>query len=104
MTFTKPFYCVDLKEMIELAETVEDIDHGNNLTSPEIFGFACAPVNLGLLEHVQYYVWILKKYVSNETIKNEHINFNSNEIDYIMNVYKYNPVKKTIIKNNINII
>ena len=88
MTFTKPFYCVDLKEMIELAETVEDIDHGNNLTSPEIFGFACAPVNLGLLEHVQYYVWILKKYVSNETIKNEHINFNSNEIDYLETTIK----------------
>lgn len=88
MTFTKPFYCVDLKEMIELAETVEDIDHGNTLTSAEIFGFACAPVNLGLLEHVQYYVWILKKYVSNEAIKNEHINHNSNEIDYLETTIK----------------
>ena len=88
MTFTKPFYCVDLKEMIELAETVEDIDHGSQLSSPEIFGFACAPVNLGLLEHVQYYVWILKKYVVNETIKNEHINYNSNEIDYLETTIK----------------
>ncbi len=88
MTFTKPFYCVDLKEMIELAETVEDIDSNHTLTSAEIFGFACAPVNLGLLEHVQYYVWILKKYVSSEIIKNEHINFNSNEIDYLETTIK----------------
>jgi ATP-dependent RNA helicase SUPV3L1/SUV3 len=88
MTFTKPFYCVDLKEMIELAETVEDIDHENHLSSSEIFGFACAPVNLGLLEHVQYYVWILKKYVINEGIKNEAINFNSNEIDYLETTIK----------------
>ncbi len=88
MTFTKPFYCVDLKEMIELAETVEDIDSNRLLSSAEIFGFACAPVNLGLLEHVQYYVWILKKYVSSETIKNEHINYNSNEIDYLETTIK----------------
>ncbi len=88
MVFTKPFYCVDLKEMIELAETVEDIDHANQLSSAEIFGFACAPVNLGLLEHVQYYVWILKKYVTNEVIKNEHINHSSNEIDYLETTIK----------------
>ena len=88
MTFTKPFYCVELKEMIELAETVEDIDSNQTLTSAEIFGFACAPVNLGLLEHVQYYVWILKKYVTNEIIKNEHINFQSNEIDYLETTIK----------------
>ncbi len=88
MIFTKPFYCVDLKEMIELAETVEDIDHNNQLSSSEIFGFACAPVNLGLLEHVQYYVWILKKYVINEAIKNENINYNSNDIDYLETTIK----------------
>jgi ATP-dependent RNA helicase SUPV3L1/SUV3 len=83
MIFTKPFYCVDLKEMIELSETVEDIDHNKILSSAEIFGFACAPVNLGLLDHVQYYVWILKKFVATEAIKNEAINHNSNEIDYL---------------------
>jgi len=88
MTFTKPFYCVDLKEMIELAETVEDIDYNHTLSSAEIFGFACAPVNLGLLEHVQYYVWILKKFVTNETIPNEHINHQSNEIDYLETTIK----------------
>jgi len=83
MVFTNPFYCVDLREMIELAETVEDIDHHNTLTSAEIFGFACAPVNLGLMEHMQYYVWILKKFVSNDPIRNEAINFHSGEIDYL---------------------
>lgn len=88
MIFTKPFYCVDLKEMIELAETVEDIDYNNNLTSAEIFGFACAPVNLGLMAHVQYYVWILKKFVVSETIHNENINFSSNEIDYLETTIK----------------
>jgi ATP-dependent RNA helicase SUPV3L1/SUV3 len=88
MTFTKPFYCVELKEMIELAETVEDIDSNNVLSSAEIFGFACAPVNLGLLEHVQYYVWMLKKYVTAEIIQNEHINFASNEIDYLETTIK----------------
>jgi len=88
MTFTKPFYCVELKEMIELAETVEDIDSNNMLSSAEIFGFACAPVNLGLLEHVQYYVWMLKKYVTNDIIKNEHINHSSNEIDYLETTIK----------------
>lgn len=88
MIFTKPFYCVDLKEMIELAETVEDIDYNNILSSSEIFGFACAPVNLGLMEHVQYYVWILKKFVSSEMINNENINHTSNEIDYLETTIK----------------
>ena len=58
------------------------------LSSAEIFGFACAPVNLGLLEHVQYYVWMLKKYVTNDIIKNEHINHSSNEIDYLETTIK----------------
>jgi ATP-dependent RNA helicase SUPV3L1/SUV3 len=88
MIFTKPFYCVDLKEMIELAETVEDIDYNNVLSSSEIFGFACAPVNLGLMEHVQYYVWMLKKFVSSEVINNENINHASNEIDYLETTIK----------------
>lgn len=83
MNFTKPFYCVDLREMIELAETVEDIDFEGKLSISEIFGFSCAPVNLGLMEHVQYFVWILKKFVVAESITNEPINFNSNEIDYL---------------------
>ena len=44
MTFDKPFYCVELKEMIELAEMVEDIDQRDNLSPAEHFGFCCAPV------------------------------------------------------------
>lgn len=83
MTFKKPFHCVELKEMIELAEMVEEADREGNLTTSEIFGFACAPVNLGLLEHVQYYVWIMNHYVSADPIINEMINHNSSDIDYL---------------------
>jgi ATP-dependent RNA helicase SUPV3L1/SUV3 len=83
MTFQKPFYCVDMKEMIELAEMVEAADEDRTLTNAEIFGFACAPVNLGLIEHVQYYLWILNHYVSNQSIYNEPIDDNSDNIDYL---------------------
>lgn len=83
MTFQKPFYCVDMKEMIELAEMVEAADEDRSLTNSEIFGFACAPVNLGLIEHVQYYLWILNHYVSNQSIYNEPIDDNSDNIDYL---------------------
>lgn len=83
MTFKKPFYCVDLKEMIELAEMVEDVDSNSILTDAEIFGFACAPVNLGLVDHVQYFMWILNHYVSAKPIYNEPIEYNSHEIDYL---------------------
>lgn len=83
MIFEKPFYCTDLKEMIELAEMVEDADEDRKLSSSEIFGFACAPVNMGLLEHVQYYLWILKHYVEASPIYNEPIDPNSEDIDYL---------------------
>jgi ATP-dependent RNA helicase SUPV3L1/SUV3 len=83
MTFQKPFYCVELKEMIDLAETVEDADTEGILSQSEIFGFACAPVNLGLVEHMQYYIWILNHYVQANPIKNESIDFQSNDIDYL---------------------
>lgn len=83
MSFQKPFYCVELKEMIELAEMVEEADTDERLSSSEVFGFACAPVNLGLLEHVQYYVWILNHYVAEQSIINEPINYKSNDIDYL---------------------
>ena len=83
MGFKKPFFCVDLKEMIELAETVEEADKEGNLSSAEIFGFACAPVNLGLMEHVQYYVWILNHYVAGRFIKNDAIDARSGDIDYL---------------------
>ena len=83
MEFTAPFFCVQLKEMIELAEMVEDTDAENNLSTAEIFGFACAPVNQGLLEHVQYYMWILSHYVKNQPIVNEAIDSGSGDIDYL---------------------
>jgi ATP-dependent RNA helicase SUPV3L1/SUV3 len=83
MTFEKPFYCVDMKEMIELAEMVEAADEDRTLSNAEIFGFACAPVNLGLIEHVQYYLWILNHYVSNQSILNEPIDDRSDNIDYL---------------------
>ncbi len=89
MTFTKPFYCVDLKEMIELAEMVEQADEKTkSLSASEIFGFACAPVNLGLLEHVQYYVYILNSYTHSSPIHNEDINVISDNIDYLEGAIK----------------
>ncbi len=83
MTFQKPFYCVDMKEMIELAEMVESADEDRTLSYSEIFGFACAPVNLGLMEHVQYYMWILNHYVTAQSIVNEDIDESSDNIDYL---------------------
>lgn len=83
MTFQKPFYCVDMKEMIELAEMVEGADENRTLSYAEIFGFACAPVNLGLMEHVQYYMWILNHYVASQSIVNEDIDETSDNIDYL---------------------
>jgi ATP-dependent RNA helicase SUPV3L1/SUV3 len=83
MIFTKPFYCVDLTEMIELAEMVESADRDAKLSSAESFGFACAPVNLGLINHVEYYNFILKHYVAESPINNEDIDHHSNDIDYL---------------------
>jgi ATP-dependent RNA helicase SUPV3L1/SUV3 len=83
MSFERPFFCTDLKEMIEITEMVEQEDEHNKLSSTEIFGFACAPVNLGLIEHVQYFVWILKHYVDSAPIFSESIDFTSDDIDYL---------------------
>jgi ATP-dependent RNA helicase SUPV3L1/SUV3 len=83
MSFEKPFYCVELKEMIELAEMVEEVDGDSSLTMAEIFGFACAPVNLGMMEHVQFYMWILNQYVKGSTIYYEPIDATSNDIEYL---------------------
>ncbi len=88
MTFEKPFYCVDMKEMIEVAEMVESNDEDGVLSDSEIFGFACAPVNLGLTDHVQYFVWILSHYVSAQSIVNEPIDHDSDDIDYLETAIK----------------
>ena len=83
MSFKKPFYCVDLREMIELSEMVEEFDRNKVLNNAEIFGFACAPVNMGLLDHVQYFHWILKKFINGDTIVNNPIDYKRNDIDYL---------------------
>ena len=84
MEFQKPFYCVDLKEMIELTEMVEGANEKHqSLTDSEIFGFACAPVNLGLIEHVEYYNLVLNSYVVARPIRNMEIDVNSKDIDYL---------------------
>ncbi len=88
MTFEKPFYCVDMKEMIEVAEMVESGDEEGILSDSEIFGFACAPVNLGLMDHVQYFVWILNHYVTSQPIVNEKIDPDSDDIDYLETAIK----------------
>lgn len=88
MTFEKPFYCVDLKEMIEVAEMVESSDENGVLSDAEIFGFACAPVNLGLMDHVQYFVWILNHFVNSHLIESEKIDSESDDIDYLETAIK----------------
>lgn len=88
MTFEKPFYCVDLKEMIDVAEMVEESDENGVLSDSEIFGFACAPVNMGLTDHVQYFVWILNHFVAADLITNEDIDAGSEDIDYLETAIK----------------
>ena len=83
MTFEKPFFCVDLTEMIEVTEMVENIDRMEVLSDAEIFGFACAPVNLGLIDHVEYFMSIANKYVGRQTIQNSEIDESSELIDYL---------------------
>jgi len=83
MTFKEPFFCVELKEMIELAEMVEEADSSDELSLSEVFGFTCAPVNIGLADHVEYYRYILNQYVVGQSIISEPINSTSNDIDYL---------------------
>lgn len=88
MTFKKPFYCVELKEMIEVTEMVEEADPMESLSPAEVFGFSCAPVNLGLIEHVQYFVAIVNQYVGKQPIINEPIDADSTDIDYLERAIK----------------
>lgn len=83
MTFQAPFHCVELKEMIELAEMVEDADEDQKLSQSEVFGFTCAPVNMGLADHVEYYRLILNNYVQDISLGNEPIDHLSGDIDYL---------------------
>ncbi len=87
--FSSPFYCVRLDEMIEIAETVEEInEQTNSLDYSEIFGFACAPVNLGNIDHVQYFHSIVSRYAAGQPIYNEMIDTSSNSIDYLETAIK----------------
>ncbi len=87
--FSKPFYCVRLDEMIEIAETVEEInEQTNSLDHSEIFGFSCAPVNLGNIDHVQYFHSIVSRYAAGQPIYNEMIDTTSNNIDYLETAIK----------------
>lgn len=88
MTFEKPFFCVELKEMVEVTEMVEGVDEESKLSDAEIFGFACAPVNLGLIEHVQYFVWIANHYVNASLVRNEEVDVDSDDIDYLERAIK----------------
>lgn len=83
MDFKDPFYCVELNEMIELAEMVEETDKNGALSSAEIFGFSCAPVNMGLIEHVQFFLVIVNNFVHGKPIYFEPIDNSSRDIDYL---------------------
>ncbi len=84
MPFQKPFYCVQLKEMIEITEMVEAANSSERSLEPsEVFGFACAPVNLGLIEHVEYFMRVVTRYVHAQPIYFEPIDTASHQIDYL---------------------
>ena len=84
MQFKSPFYCVDLKEMVEIAEMVEQSNSkSDTLLDSEIFGFSCAPVNLGLPGHVQFFLTIVNHYTNTRPIAYTKIDHNSEDIDYL---------------------
>jgi ATP-dependent RNA helicase SUPV3L1/SUV3 len=83
MIFKHPFLCVDLKEMIELSEMVEQANSDSTMSIAEIFGFACAPVNLGLEDHLHFYVTILGNFARGIATGNEEIDHQSDSIDYL---------------------
>ncbi|MGB0453387.1 MAG: helicase-related protein [Bacteriovoracaceae bacterium] len=83
MKFKRPFFCVELAEMIELSEMVEDSDKTKILTDAEVFGFACAPVNMGLIDHVQFYMSIVNNYTAQKPILYRPIEHDSYDIDYL---------------------
>ena len=84
MQFDAPFFCVDLKEMIEVTEMVERANRKKkSLTNAEMFGFSCAPVNLGLPEHVDYFLSIVNSFINGLPIHYQKINYESDNIDYL---------------------
>ena len=84
MQFEYPFYCVDLKEMIEVTEMVEQVNIKEKaLIDAELFGFSCAPVNLGLTDHIQFFLTIVNRYVHQMPIPYNKIDYHSEDIDYL---------------------
>jgi ATP-dependent RNA helicase SUPV3L1/SUV3 len=89
MVFQHPFTCVQLTEMIEITEMVERLNENHQtLHLSEVFGFACAPVNLGLVDHVQFFLAIVSKFVQGTPITNEPIDSRSSNIDYLETAIK----------------
>ena len=84
MQFEYPFYCVELKEMIEITEMVEESNMKEKaLSDAELFGFSCAPVNMGLPKHIQFFLSIVGRYVQQISISYNKIDYRSEDIDYL---------------------
>ena len=89
VNFTSPFLGVDLTDMLELAEMAQHVDESfHTLTDAELFGFACAPVNLGLPDHVEYFNVILQRYAAQKDINFEPVDYTSDNIDYLETAIK----------------
>ncbi|MBP5296263.1 MAG: hypothetical protein J6Y94_02905 [Bacteriovoracaceae bacterium] len=89
VSFTSPFLGVDLTDMLELAEMAQHADATfHSLTDAELFGFACAPVNLGLPDHVQYFNDILRRYAAQKDINFVPVDYTSDNIDYLETAIK----------------
>lgn len=89
MDFSHPFLCINLGEMIELSEMVEGVnDRYPTMSISEIFGFACAPVHLGLMDHVQFFSQITHRYAAEKAIYCEFIDATSQNIDYLETAIK----------------
>jgi len=88
--FREPFLCVNLSEMIEVAEMIEGIDdkYGNTMKPKEIFGFSCAPVSLRNPDHLQYFLSIVNRFANQSIIKNDLIDSKSTSIDYLETAIK----------------
>ncbi len=90
MEFSDPFLCVNLSEMIEVAEMIEAIDDKSSqkMSAKEIFGFSCAPVSLRNPDHLQYFISIVTRFSNGSMIKNDLVDSDSKSIDYLETAIK----------------
>ncbi len=88
VAFKSPFLGVDLTDMLELAEMAQVADRWHTLTDAELFGFACAPVNLGLPDHVQYFNDLLHRYAAGKDINFTPVDYTSDDIEYLETAIK----------------